>query len=502
MARLLPIALALAAATLPVLPTEPAFDAFGWLVWGRELTAFDLATGAGPAWKPLTSFAAAPLTLLGDDAAELGWILIARTGAIAMLLLAARLATRLLPAGADRRAAAVAAVVAALCALLVADSFTPLSRQFAIGMAEPLAAALLLAAADRGLDGRWGSTTTLLALAGLIRPETLALLALLAAWSWRCQRRREATLAGAALAASLVLWLAPDLIGAGDALTGAGQARQAGDLGPGEGLEAIWRGLTMPLLVAWPLAGYAVVAARRRGEAGPVALAVAVSLLFAVVAAMAAAGYPGLPRFLLPAAALVAALAGAGAGRLDAAARTAAGGRAAAIAGAALLLLGAGQTAIRVADAPAQADSIRAYGERLGGLGGLLAATGDAPAADCGRVRVSWFLAETKAAWELGLPIGSVTTASAPAAIGRGPALVLVDPQADAAAARAHRGRAPLATAGGWTAYGIDCATAASSGTRSNSAVGPAAAPSRLAAGSGSGSTGGGDAGAGRGGLR
>ncbi|MCL4288443.1 MAG: hypothetical protein KJ006_12475, partial [Thermoleophilia bacterium] len=311
MARLLLIALALAAATLPALPAEPAFDAFGWLVRGRELAAFDLATGAGPAWKPLTSFAAAPLTLLGDDAAELGWLLIARAGAIAMPLLAGRLATRLLPAGAGRRAAAVAAAVAALSALLIADSFTPLSRQFAIGMAEPLAAALLLAAADRGLDGRWGGAAALLALAGLIRPETLAVLALLAAWSWRRERKREATLAAAALVGALVLWLAPDLIGAGDALTGAGQARQAGDLGPGEGLEAIWRGLTMPLWAAWPLAGYAVVAGRRQGDPRPAALAVAVAVAFAVVAAMAAAGYPGLPRFLLPAAALVTALAGA-----------------------------------------------------------------------------------------------------------------------------------------------------------------------------------------------
>lgn len=498
MARLLLIALALAAATLPALPIEPAFDAFGWLVWGRELTAFDLATGAGPAWKPLTSFAAAPLTLLGDGAAELGWLLIARTGAIAMLLLAARLATRLLPAGADRRATAVAAVVAALCALLIADSFTPLSRQFAIGMAEPLAAALLLAAADRGLDRRWGSTAALLALAGLIRPETLALLGLLGAWLWRRERKREATLAGAALAAALALWLGPDLIGAGDALTGAGQARQAGDLGAGEGLEAIWRGLTMPLLAAWPLAAYAVVAARRRGDDAPGALALAAAVSFAVVAAMAAAGYPGLPRFLLPAAALVAALAGAGAGRLDAAARAAGGARAPALAGVALLLLGAGQAAIRLADAPAQADAIRSYDERLDGLGRLLAAIGDAPAEDCGRVEVSWFLAETKAAWELGLPIGSVTTASAPTAIGPGPALVLVDPQAGAATAPAHGGRTPLAAAGGWTAYAIDCATAASSGNRSTMAIGPAAAPSRLAAGSGSGL----GAGAGRGVLR
>lgn len=490
MARLLLIALALAAATLPALPTEPAFDAFGWLVWGRELTSFDLATGAGPAWKPLTSFAAAPLTLLGDDAAEIGWLLIARTGAVAMLLLAARLATRLLPAGADRRVAAVSAVAAALCVLLIADSFTPLSRQFAIGMAEPLAAALLLAAADRGLDGRWGGSAALLALAGLIRPEILVLLAPLTVWLWRRERKSEATLAGAALAASLALWLVPDLIGAGDALTGAGQARQADDLGPGEGLEAIWRGLTMPLLAAWPLAGYAVVTARRSGEAGPVALAVAASVLFVVVAAMAAAGYPGLPRFLLPAAALVAALAGAGAGRLDAAARADGGGRAPALAGAALLVLGVGQAAIRVADAPAQADSIRAYDERLGGLGRLLAATGDAPATDCGRVQVSWFLAETKAAWELGLPLAAVTTAGA---IGPGPVLVLVDPESGAAA---HRRRAPLASAGGWTAYGIACATAASNGTRSNSAVGPVAAPSRLAAGSGVGAV------SGRGGSR
>src|SRR5687768_4233123 len=44
--------LALAAVSL-VLPFEPVFDAWSWLIWGREVADLDLDTSAGASWKPL-----------------------------------------------------------------------------------------------------------------------------------------------------------------------------------------------------------------------------------------------------------------------------------------------------------------------------------------------------------------------------------------------------------------------------------------------------------------
>jgi hypothetical protein len=61
---------ALAAASLLV-ADEPVYDAWSWLVWGRELAHLELDTTSGPAWKPLPVLLAVPLSLAGDLAPQL-----------------------------------------------------------------------------------------------------------------------------------------------------------------------------------------------------------------------------------------------------------------------------------------------------------------------------------------------------------------------------------------------------------------------------------------------
>ena len=63
----LAIAAAAALAALSLLaPSQPGYDAWAWLVWGREVVALDLDTVEGPAWKPLPVAITALLSLAGD----------------------------------------------------------------------------------------------------------------------------------------------------------------------------------------------------------------------------------------------------------------------------------------------------------------------------------------------------------------------------------------------------------------------------------------------------
>ncbi|MBV9005042.1 MAG: hypothetical protein JO181_10330, partial [Solirubrobacterales bacterium] len=44
---------------------RPAFDAYGWLVWGRQALHWDLNTNAAPSWKPLPYIFTVPFALFG-----------------------------------------------------------------------------------------------------------------------------------------------------------------------------------------------------------------------------------------------------------------------------------------------------------------------------------------------------------------------------------------------------------------------------------------------------
>jgi len=76
------VALAVGAASL-VVPTALGYDAWAWMVWARELGRGDLATIAGPSWKPLPALVVAPVTLVADAAAPWVWLALVRAAAVA-----------------------------------------------------------------------------------------------------------------------------------------------------------------------------------------------------------------------------------------------------------------------------------------------------------------------------------------------------------------------------------------------------------------------------------
>jgi hypothetical protein len=398
-----------------LLPWEPVYDPWGWLVWGRETAGLSLDTSSGPSWKPLPVLFTTAFSALPEIAPEL-WLFIARAGWLAAVALAALLAVRLAARrGAGSREQVVAAALAALAMLLLADEFTPWLRQFAGGLSEPLLAALVLAAVERGLAERFGVALALAGAAALIRPETWPFLAVYVAWLWR----REPALrgAGVALIAGVgALWVVPDLLGSGSALTGAERAREGSGSPPVEALEVLARAAILPLAVVWAGFALALADARRRGDQPVVVVAAAALGWIGLVAVMAAGGYAGLPRFVLPAVGIVCAFGASGlvsvaARVLDADGGAWGGGKALRALTAVLALafvLQAGLRAVGLADAARSATELGAAHDDLQRI---VQNAGEGWMRACRPIVLDAIEGQTAMAWRLEVPIGAIDVA-------------------------------------------------------------------------------------------
>ncbi len=296
--------LALAGASL-LLSAMPHYDAWGWIVWGREIfdPHRDLGTLGGPAWKPLPVVLTTLLAPLGS-AAPAGWLVVARTGGLLAVALAFVLGRRF--------GGALAGAVAALALLLSHGWLLYLSW----GTCDPLMVAAVLGAVLLHLDERreWALTAGLAA--ALIRPEVWPFFALYALWLWRRGAARRALIAVALLVVP-VLWLAPDWYSTGDPFTGshlaagsieAEVARHAGDPFVAS-LRHVIALLPTPI---WILALGASVVAWRTRQRTLLLLAGSCLTWIALVAGMTLIGYAGLGRFALAPAALACVLAGRG----------------------------------------------------------------------------------------------------------------------------------------------------------------------------------------------
>ena len=82
-AALVGAALVLAALSL-LLPCALAFDPLAWSVWGREVGRLALDTTTGPSWKPFPVLFTTPLALFGGAAPAL-WLIVARAGGLLAL---------------------------------------------------------------------------------------------------------------------------------------------------------------------------------------------------------------------------------------------------------------------------------------------------------------------------------------------------------------------------------------------------------------------------------
>jgi hypothetical protein len=294
-----PVAACVALAILSLLgPSEPTYDPWSWILWGREIAHLDLVTTGGPSWKPLPVLFTAPFSLAGDVAPEL-WLVVARAGGLAAIVLAYRLATRVGGRGAGLVAAG---------GLLLADDFV---RNFARGNSEGLLVALCLWAVERHLDGARRQAFLLGVAAGLLRPEVWPFLVLYGALLMR-DREQRALVIGAGVATAAA-WFVPEYVGSGDFLRAAARARDANLDSAAHAarpfLEVFDRSsavLAPPLLIG---AAVCVVWPRTRTPT-TLALGAGTAVLMIAVGAMTEAGFAGNLRYVALPAALACVLAG------------------------------------------------------------------------------------------------------------------------------------------------------------------------------------------------
>lgn len=315
------IVVALGLASL-LLPSTATYDPWAWIVWGREVVHGDLTTATGPSWKPLpvviTSLAA-PFGSIAPDV----WIVVARIGAIAAIVLAFQIGRRL----AGPLAGFVAAAPLAVAPWWFWNAW--------LANSEALLVAFVLGAIAAELAGRRPTALACGIAAGLLRPEAWPFLLLYAGWlAWRAGWRDRAAIA-AALTILPLAWLLPEKWGSGDYWRAATRAQNP-DPGAASLTDHPWLTIVGDFVDMLPPALWAVVAVwaavavwalvRGRGDGTPATADVApdgpeparrvlLAALWiaglglawlAVVAVMTERGYSGNERYLISPLALIA----------------------------------------------------------------------------------------------------------------------------------------------------------------------------------------------------
>jgi hypothetical protein len=283
-------------------------------VWGREIVDphLSFAVGGGPSWKPLPVMFTTIFGLFGGAAPTM-WVIAARAGGLLGLVAGYRLASR--PAGTGFWG--VVAGVLAVAGIVLTQKW---GYYMFRGTSEPLLIGSTLWAVDRHLAGRHGSAFALGIATGLMRPEAWPFLGIYAIWLWiREPRLRPLVVAG--VASIPLFWFVPPLIGSGQPFLAAVHAHEYnGHLGSNRFAEVLRRGADVQLAPVL-IAGVVAAALSMRPNPGPVErltlwLAGLIIGWWVIVVAMTLAGYPGLERFYLPAAAITCVLAGVGVVRL------------------------------------------------------------------------------------------------------------------------------------------------------------------------------------------
>lgn len=448
--RLVGACTAVGALTL-ALPASLTYDAWAWLVWGREVVQLSLDTTAGASWKPLPVLVTAALSTTGEAAPEL-WMLIVRAGSLLGIVAVFRLAARLGGRGAG--------LVAVAFLILTPDSGPRLLLLVAEGHTAPLVLTLSLWAVDRHLDGHRRQALVLATAAGLLRPEIWPFLVAYGAWLWWREPSRR-ILVASALAVVPVLWFGGDWWGSGSPWQGAEAAAVVtGDATSRFGL-ALGRAARAVIVPAWVAAAVAVLASWREGDRSPALLGGAALAWLALVVGMTTLfGYAALSRFVLAASGALCVLGGAGVIRAWAALRALASGASRAggwIMALAVVSVALPLTAPRVMGLADMADRI----SRRAGLEAALVqaverAGGAEAVRSCGAVGLDPDgLLYTALAWELAVPLGAVG-----AGIGDGPGVsFLRDRTVDAGpvAGRLPRSAVEVARSGPWVVHATGC---------------------------------------------
>jgi len=176
---------------------RPAYDAFGWLVWGHQALHGTLNTNGAPSWKPLAFLFTFPYALFATQMRL--WMITSVAGALGGAVFAARIAWRLTGSEPGRGYARVVAAALAAAGVLGMNGYPSLVL---IANSDPMVVTLCLAAIDAHLSDRPRLAFWALVLAALGRPEAWPFAGGYAIWLWRelpSSRARLVTVAGVVL---------------------------------------------------------------------------------------------------------------------------------------------------------------------------------------------------------------------------------------------------------------------------------------------------------------
>jgi hypothetical protein len=290
---------------------RPEFDAWGFLVWGKQALHWNLNTDSAPSWKPLPFLFTFFYALAGKAQLWL-WMFTAVAAAFAAAPIAGRIAHRLTgPSPARPYAPWIAAVFAGVGVLGLFNY----GHYILIANADPMEITVCLAAIDSHLCGRRRLAWVFLLLASLGRPEAWAITALYALWAWRAEPSIRGVLVVGAAAIPAMWFGIPALtarnwhvasdvaLGSTNPLTGnrfLGVIRHLRDL------------YELPMQLA--VLGSVAIAIVRR-DRGTLLLTGAALVWVAVEIAMAYHGWNAPPRYLFVPAAVLVVVAGVGVGR-------------------------------------------------------------------------------------------------------------------------------------------------------------------------------------------
>ena len=172
----------LAVTFVRVTKMSPAYDAYGWLLWGHQTLAGHLNLDAAPSWKPLPYLFTLPYSLLGKQTAFWLWVYTAVAAGFAAPVFAGRAAYQLVRTPGVRRWPALVAAVGAGAGVLGILGYWHFMQ---IGYADPMMVALTLAAVDFHLSRRYRTAWAMLVLLALGRPEAWVIGGCYAIWAWR-----------------------------------------------------------------------------------------------------------------------------------------------------------------------------------------------------------------------------------------------------------------------------------------------------------------------------
>jgi hypothetical protein len=229
---LIGVALVVSALSL-LIPSTPSYDPWAWIVWGREIVHINLQTTGGPSWKPLPVILTTLFAPFGQAEPDL-WLVVARAGAFAAVVMVFRLSFRLTRQIGSHLTSAVddtdrfSAIGPPLLAGLIAALGLAFSGGFisdnALGYSEGLATAIILIAVERHLDGRPRQAFAIGFLAALDRPEIWLFWGPYGLYLWWKDPGARKLVLGLFVLIP-ILWFLPEYWGSGHFLRGVSRAQ-------------------------------------------------------------------------------------------------------------------------------------------------------------------------------------------------------------------------------------------------------------------------------------